>query len=151
MAETATAGPAELTVDECRALLTGEQVGRLGVVVDGYPVIIPVNYALDHGVVVLRKRAGSTLAALQNANVTLQIDRIDPVTHSGWSVLVRGLAEEVTDQHPAELVARTHATGPEPWAPGDDFHEVRLMPHRITGRRLVGPGLPPAFESAGYL
>lgn len=151
MPETDAADVAELSVEQCRALLSTQQVGRLGVVVDGYPVIMPVNYALDHDVVVLRKRTGSTLAALQHANVTLQIDAIDPVTHSGWSVLVRGLAEEVTEQHGSELVARTHATGQAPWAPGDDVHAVRLIPHKITGRRLVGPGLPPAFESAGYL
>ena len=151
MAEPGTLAPAELTVEECRALLGSQQVGRLGVIVDGYPLIMPVNFALDHDVVVLRKRAGSTLAALQHANVTLQIDQIEPVTHSGWSVLVRGLAEEVTPRHGAELVERTHATGHEPWVGGADVHEVRFIPHRITGRRLVGPGLPPAFESAGYL
>lgn len=151
MPEAASADVAELTVEQCRALLASQQIGRLGVVVDGYPVITPVGYALDHDVVVLHKRTGGTLTALQHANVTLQIDGIDPVTRSGWSVLVRGLAEEVTEQHDSALVERTRATGQPPWAPGEDVHSVRLIPHRITGRRLVGPGLPPAFESAGYL
>lgn len=38
----------ELTVDECMALLDGRSsVGRIGYVVDGVPVIVPVNYELD--------------------------------------------------------------------------------------------------------
>lgn len=141
----------ELSADDCLVLLATQQVGRLGVVSDGYPVVVPVNYALDHGVVVLRRSAGRTLAALQHANVTLEVDQIDPVTQTGWSVLVKGLAEEVTDRHREDLVASTHRTAAEPWAPGDNDHWVRLIPHGVTGRRLLAAALPPAFESAGYL
>lgn len=80
-----------------------------------------------------------------------EVDQIDPVTQTGWSVLVRGLAEEVTDRHREELVASTHAAAGTPWAPGEHGHWIRLIPHRVTGRRLLGPALPPAVESAGYL
>ena len=43
-----------LSSDECYRLLSTTDVGRIGVMVDGYPVIIPVNYALDRGVFVGR-------------------------------------------------------------------------------------------------
>lgn len=140
-----------LTARECLVLLATQQVGRLGVFADGYPLIIPVNVSLDNGVIVLRSGAGTKLAAAQHANVTLEVDQIDPLSRTGWSVLVRGLAEEVTGDHAADLVASSHAVAATPWAPGEHDHWVRLIPHRVTGRRLVGPALPPAFESAGYL
>src|SRR5581483_11023870 len=62
------------------------------------------------------------LAAADHANVTFEVDQIDERTRSGWSVLVRGLAEEVTSEHRTELIERTKATGVEPWAPGDRGH-----------------------------
>ena len=66
-------------------------------------------------------------------------------------MLVRGLAEEVTAAHRAELIERTRASGVQPWAPGEHGHWLRLIPHAITGRRIVPGELPPAFEGAGWL
>jgi hypothetical protein len=106
---------------------------------------------MDRGVIVIRTSAGTKLAAAAHANVTFEVDQIDQLTRSGWSVLVRGLAEEVTTEHRAELVEATKATGVQPWAPGEHGHWLRLIPHAITGRRIVPGQLPPAFESAGYL
>ena len=140
-----------LTTQECYLLLATQQVGRLGVNAEHYPLIFPVNYALDHGVVVIRTHPGTKLTATSHANVTFEVDQIDQLTRTGWSVLVRGLAEEVTEEHRAELVESTRASGVQPWAPGDHGHWLRLIPHAVTGRRIVPGELPPAFESAGYL
>ena len=140
-----------LTAQECYLLLATQQVGRLGVNAEHYPLIFPVNYALDQGVVVIRTHLGTKLAAASHANVTFEVDQIDQLTRTGWSVLVRGLAEEVTAAHRAELVERTRASGVQPWAPGEQGHWLRLIPHAITGRRIVPGELPPAFEAAGYL
>lgn len=131
-----------LTTDECQELLRSESFGRLGVIVDHEPLIIPVNYALDRGVVVLRKKPGSTLLNAQHTNVSFEVDRIDATTRTGWSVLVRGLAEEVTPDHDAGIVGRTRATGLEPWAPGEDFRWVRIIPHGISGRRITAEEAP---------
>jgi nitroimidazol reductase NimA-like FMN-containing flavoprotein (pyridoxamine 5'-phosphate oxidase superfamily) len=116
-----------------------------------YPLIFPVNYALDHGIIVIRTNPGTKLAAANHANVTFEVDDIDQIRRTGWSVLVRGLAEEVSTEHLTELIERTKATGVEPWAPGEHGHWLRLIPHKITGRRIVAGELPPAFESQGYL
>ena len=139
-----------LTADECYRLLSTQQIGRLGVNAEHYPLIYPVNYALEHDVIVLRMAPGTKLAAAEHANVTFEVDEIDQRTRSGWSVLVRGLAEEVTPEHRAELAARTEATGLTAWAPGDHGHWVRLIPQAISGRRIVPGQLPPAFEAASY-
>ena len=61
-----------------------------------------------------RRCTGTKLAAADHANVTFQVDEIDQRTRSGWTVLVRGLAEEVTSAHRAELVQRTHAADVQP-------------------------------------
>ena len=111
-----------------------------------------MNYAVDQsGVIVIRTNAGTKLAAADHANVTFEVDYIDQRTRSGWSVLVRGLAEEVTSEHRAELIERTMASGVEPWAPGHRGHWMRLIPHSISGRWIVPGELPPAFEPGAYL
>ncbi|MBV9920693.1 MAG: pyridoxamine 5'-phosphate oxidase family protein [Pseudonocardia sp.] len=140
-----------LTDDECHALLKTQQIGRLGVNAEHYPLIFPVNYGLDGSVVVVRTHPGTKLSAANHANVTFEVDHIDQVGRTGWSVLIRGLAEEVTGAHGAELIERTHAAGAEPWAPGEYGHWLRIIPHDVTGRRIVPGELPPPFEDAAYL
>jgi nitroimidazol reductase NimA-like FMN-containing flavoprotein (pyridoxamine 5'-phosphate oxidase superfamily) len=140
-----------LTDDECYELLATQQIGRLGVNAEHYPLIFPVNYGLDQRAVVVRTHPGTKLSAADHANVTFEVDCVDPISRSGWSVLIRGLAEEVTSAHRDELIERTHATGVEPWAPGEHGHWLRIIPHDVSGRRIVPGELPPPFESAGYL
>ncbi len=136
---------------ECYRLLATHEVGRLGVVAEHYPLIIPVSYGLDETTIVIRTHPGTTLAAAAHANVTFEVDDIDRRTRSGWSVLVRGLAEEVTDVHRADLVERTHATGVQPWAPGEYGHWLRLIPHGISGRRITPGQLPWGVDDRAYL
>jgi nitroimidazol reductase NimA-like FMN-containing flavoprotein (pyridoxamine 5'-phosphate oxidase superfamily) len=136
--------------DECYRLLATQEVGRIGVNAEHYPLIFPVNYALDGTTVVIRTHAGTILRSAEHANVTFEVDEIDRRTRSGWSVLVRGQAEEVGGAHRAELVARTQRAGATPWAPGDKGHWLRLIPHDISGRRIVPGELPPAVDPRAY-
>ncbi len=141
----------ELTEDECSALLATRQIGRLGFNAENYPLIFVVNYGLDRGVVVIRTHPGTMLHNANHANVTFEVDEIDEHNRAGWSVLIRGLAEEVTGTHHADLVARTHASSVQPWAPGDYGRWIRLIPHHITGRRIIPGELPPIFPRGAYL
>ena len=141
-----------LSSEECYQLVGTRQFGRLGVIADHYPLIIPVNYAMDAGIVVIRSRPGLKLDSVQHANVTFQVDDINESTRSGWSVLVRGQAEELTPDHSQHIVERTHASGVQPWAPGDEFHWVRIIPHGISGRRInPGEGHDWEFGTAAYM
>ena len=140
-----------IPADECYRLLATQQIGRLGVNAEHYPLIFPVNYGLDGDVIVLRVGAGTKLAAADHANVTFEVDEIDRRTRSGWSVLVRAVAEEVGPGHRADLVARTEATGVTPWAPGEHGRWLRLIPTSVTGRRIVPGELPPAVDPRAYL
>jgi nitroimidazol reductase NimA-like FMN-containing flavoprotein (pyridoxamine 5'-phosphate oxidase superfamily) len=86
----------ELSHEACLELLATQEIGRLGVNAEHYPMIFPVNYALDQATVVFRTRPGTKLSATGHANVTFEVDQIDPVRRTGWSVLVCGSAEELT-------------------------------------------------------
>ncbi len=70
------------------------------------------------------------------ARVAFEVDGVDEATRTGWSVLVRGEATEVTD--PAEL-ARLRQLPLSPWAPGAKTRYVRILPTVLTGRRIALP------------
>lgn len=139
-----------IPTDECYRLLGTHEFGRIGVVADHYPLILPVNYRLDGTTVVIRTHPGTILQAAEHANVTFEVDEIDRASRSGWSVLVRATAEEVTEQHRAEIIDRTFESGVEPWAAGDKDHWMRLVVHGVTGRRIV-PGELPPLDPRAYL
>lgn len=130
----------ELTKSECFELLAQEQLGRVAVVDDRGPIVFPVNFVLDRHMVVLRTDEGTKLdAAIKGARVAFEIDGIDAATRTGWSVLVRGEAVEVTD--PAEL-ARLGKLPLDPWAPGAKNHYIRILPAVLTGRRISASRRP---------
>lgn len=128
----------ELSKSECFALLAREHLGRVAVVDGRGPVVFPVNFVLDRHMVVFRTDEGTKLdAACRGSRVAFEIDGADAAAHTGWSVLVRGEAIEVTS--PAAL-ARLRKLRPDPWAPGAKTHYVRILPAVLTGRRIWTPG-----------
>jgi nitroimidazol reductase NimA-like FMN-containing flavoprotein (pyridoxamine 5'-phosphate oxidase superfamily) len=140
-----------LTHDECMALLETQPVGRLAVVAGRYPFVVPVNFAVDHGIIVFRTGPGTKLDAASHQNVAFQVDEIDPVQRSGWSVLVTGMAEVVTDRHDDGLSQRSHDLPIDPYEGGEKDRWVRILPSSVTGRRISPGDLPPPFDARGYL
>lgn len=124
----------ELTVDECLDLLRTQRLGRLVYVEDGTPEIRPVNYALHQGSVVFRVGYGDLLDAVHRQPVTFEADEIDEDRATGWSVIVRGVAEEIWRSDELDVARET---GLRPWAPGTRDHYVRIISHTMTGRRIV--------------
>ncbi len=124
----------ELPEEECLRLLGRGHFGRVGLVEDGRPVILPVNYVFDQGSVVFQSTAGSKLeAALAGRSVAFEIDAVDPMYQGGFSVLVYGPAEVVA----SEDEIRRLATLPlRPWWPGARDRWVRIRVDEVTGRRL---------------
>jgi nitroimidazol reductase NimA-like FMN-containing flavoprotein (pyridoxamine 5'-phosphate oxidase superfamily) len=128
----------ELSKSECFELLAREHLGRVAVVDDRGPVVFPVNFVLDRHMVVFRTDEGTKLdAACRGSRVAFEVDGTDAAAHTGWSVVIRGEAVEVTD--PAEL-ARLHKLPLDPWAPGAKTRYVRILPAVLTGRRISAPG-----------
>ena len=120
---------------ECLDLLALAQVGRLGFVVDGQPEILPVNYALDGDAILFRTSDGSVLNEASLAKVAFEVDRFDESTRSGWSVLVRGHANDIGDaiDPTSERLRRLALVT---WAPGERQRWFVVRPHTITGRRI---------------
>ena len=122
-----------LDAEECWELLASTPVGRVAFVQGGEPMVLPVNHAIVGRRVVFRTRPGSLLhEALMREPVAFQVDEFDPVRRSGWSVLVRGVADLAED--PDTL----WATELDAWADAverDDWVEIRA--EEVTGRRIV--------------
>ena len=140
----------EIDASECWKLLATQQIGRLAVMVGQYPLIFPVNFALDERVIVFRTAPGTKLYAIEHSNVTFEIDEIDVDRRSGWSVLVRGVAHQLLARRSGELAARFEASGAQPWAPGERDRIVRIVPDQITGRRIRPGELPQAVDPRTY-
>ena len=131
----------ELSEEQCLDLISGSGIGRIAYASRFGPAVLPVNYALRDGAVVFRTAANGPLdedlrTGITDADykVAFEIDSIDMATKQGWSVLIQGPAHHVTGA--GEDAVR--AAGVEPWAPGPRELFVRIVPSRITGRR-VGP------------
>jgi hypothetical protein len=129
-----------LTVDECKAQVAAGGIGRFLYDEPGRgPMAIPVNYKMDGDDVVFRTSGTSGVGAEMRVSaalaeeVSFDVDHFDEALGEGWSVLLSGTAQIVTD--PAEL-ERAKALGIEPWAGGDRDLYVRLTPVEITGRRI---------------
>lgn len=124
-----------VTKHDCLDLLPMVGIGRIGVVVDGRPEIFPVNYARLGSDIVFMSGEGTKLhAALGSERVVFEVDYANPTYHSGWSVVVKGRAELVTDEHE---VARMSHLPLAPWAPGNRHRYVRIVDEEISGRRIV--------------
>ncbi len=122
-----------LTLAECYALLSEQTCGRLAYIARAdTPDIVPVNFFLDGGDLLIRSGPGPKLqAAERRALVAFEVDAIDPASATGLSVVVIGRA---TRLRPAEQ--SRHVDAPAPWASGPRHALIRIRPTRITGRRL---------------
>jgi uncharacterized protein len=121
--------------DVCLQLLAEATIGRVGVSQGALPVVLPVNFVLTDAGVVFRTRRGTKLdAAVDGAVVAFEADAFDPLFHSGWSVVVTGVAA-VHDV--AELPERA-ALAPRWAAPGhlDDERYVLIPTDIVSGRRV---------------
>ncbi len=126
----------ELSRHECFELLARQRVGRLVYSDSAGPVAIPVNFTTAGESVVFRLEPGNSLLPISQPVIAFEVDHVDDEDGSGWSVLVRGAAREVSlDDVPALL--RTMGSGPpRPWAEGIHNVWVQLSAEIVTGRRL---------------
>jgi nitroimidazol reductase NimA-like FMN-containing flavoprotein (pyridoxamine 5'-phosphate oxidase superfamily) len=128
----------------CLALLSTARIGRVIYTDAALPAALPVTYALDDEEVVFRtNRGGRLAAATRNTVVGFQVDELDVVTRTGWTVLGVGEAYEVVE--PRRLAALRERL-PQPWVSGHTDHTVCIPLQRLTGRRIVATdhaGPPP--------
>ena len=127
--------------EECASLVAAERLGRLAVLVDGRPEIFPIHHVYDEetGSVAFPTNDRTKLhGALNWPFVAFEVDGMEMDPPSGWSVLVVGRAEEMTDQ---DAIARLSARRTAVWRAEEGAFWVRIRPTKMTGRRIYGPTL----------
>ncbi|MEO6857786.1 MAG: pyridoxamine 5'-phosphate oxidase family protein [Solirubrobacteraceae bacterium] len=127
----------DLPRPECLRLLAAASFGRVAINGSLAPVLRPVNYVFDEPSqsVILRTAHGSKFhALLTSTRATFEIDGTDPTGHTGWSVIVTGVTEEVTNPSQLRYLA---TVGLDPWAPGFKGHWIRVRATTVSGRRIV--------------
>jgi len=128
----------ELTRAECWQLLGSVSLGRIVFTQRALPAIRPVNHLVDGKSIIVRSHLGSTIvryaAATDGAVVCYEADDLDPVQHTGWSVIGTGMARLVRD--PVAIARYEELL--EPWVTGQMDYVIAIDPQIITGIRLVG-------------
>ena len=127
--------PVELTVEECLELLKGGLIGRVAMCTPTGPRIVPLNYAMYDGSIVVRTTPYSELGTYGwNTDLAFEIDHLDYEKHQGWSVVAIGRAELIED--PDELHEVRTGWDPTPWAGGRRHLYIKLRWRDLTGRRI---------------
>jgi nitroimidazol reductase NimA-like FMN-containing flavoprotein (pyridoxamine 5'-phosphate oxidase superfamily) len=129
----------ELDEAESLKLVSRGGIGRIAYQSRFGPAVLPVNYKWHDGAVVFRTARHSALDEdLQTGIVggdylvAFEIDEIDEAGRQGWSVLIQGPAHHVSE---AERESAERA-GVEPWPAGERELFMRIVPNRVTGRRI---------------
>jgi nitroimidazol reductase NimA-like FMN-containing flavoprotein (pyridoxamine 5'-phosphate oxidase superfamily) len=130
----------DLDEAECLRLITPGGIGRIAYSGRYGLTVFPVNYRLHGGTIVFRTAQDSptdedlrTGIAHAEYKVAFEIDEIDLAAQEGWSVLVQGPVHHVeSDSERAEVLE----AGVETWPGGDRELFLRIVPGRVTGRRI---------------
>lgn len=133
------AGVEILTYPECLELLGSHRIGRVGFVDGGELQILPVRYVWSEGRVAFRSAVGAKLdAAVRQAAVSFQVDSWSEQGRSGWSVLVHGVAHDVTEPDRERTL---EGAGLEVWVRGSfPTRWIEIQPLEVSGRRITPAG-----------
>lgn len=124
----------DLPQEVCAELIESATIGRLGVIVAGKPEVFPVAHVYLDGDIIFPTNTGTKVhAALEWPWIGFEVDGLESDGESGWSVMVSGRAEEITDPNTIKHLVATRSA---PWRRGDDVRWIRIVPTEITGRRI---------------
>ena len=125
----------ELSREELIELLQlHSYVGRVGFLVDGELFVLPVNYLAEDDAIFFCTSVGTKLSALRGGTkVAFEVDESRVFDHAGWSVLVHGTSEEVSNPEELDRLRR----GPlKSWAVPSSEHWIRISIASVSGRRI---------------
>jgi nitroimidazol reductase NimA-like FMN-containing flavoprotein (pyridoxamine 5'-phosphate oxidase superfamily) len=122
----------ELSETECWQLIATHLVGRLAWVGPAGISVIPMNYVSNEDGVQLQTHAYSAMVReVDGSPVAFEVDEVDEVSRSGWSVLVRGTAHISYDH------ADTSSERPDVWPSGSKALPIKVVVKSVTGRRVL--------------
>jgi len=123
---------AEMTPWECYDFLETQHVGRICIVDDAGPFVVPMSFRIlgseAHPIVVI-KTSAETKVGRYAGRAALEVDEIDEETRRARSVLARGTLHAM--RGPQDL------PGPQPWVTDDRDRCMILQVDEVTGRRFV--------------
>jgi uncharacterized protein len=122
---------------ECWSLLRSHDLGRIAIMIDGWPEVFPVNYVAEDGAVVFRSAVGAKLEHGPNSRACFEVDGWDDATGTGWGVMVQGILRDITDAK-EEDASRLRQLPLHPAAPGVRNHVLALFARKVTGRHFSG-------------
>lgn len=122
-----------LSAAECWALIEQGEMGRIALVdPTGDPEVFPVNYLSRKRIVYIRTANDSKLRHIRShPAVALEIDGADGALR--WSVLVRGIARQVTSD---EELRESGAASLRTATPTATRYVIRIEPTAVSGRRF---------------
>jgi len=130
--------PQQLSRDDCLRLMASVSMGRIIYTRQALPAVELVNFALDHGDIVIKTDgAGKLAAATRHTVVAFEADCLD-AEQAGWSVTAIGPSREVTDP---EDIGRLQKIDLSSWTYGAQELFIRVSPEILNGRRLRAHGL----------
>ncbi|MBH5333954.1 pyridoxamine 5'-phosphate oxidase family protein [Streptomyces pactum] len=124
----------QLPEGECWERLGTHGIGRLGLPTRAAPLVLPVNYLVDARTVVYRTEPESPAAVTAGAPLSFEADHFDDRSSGGWSVLLTGTADRISD--PAAVRALAARPGARPWAGGPRNLWIRVVPVQVSGRYI---------------
>jgi hypothetical protein len=124
---------------ESMQLIAETPYGRVVFTRDALPAIRPVFHLVEEGQIIVRTRITSRLTGTVRPETTVVVayeaDQIDPATHTGWAVVVTGLAHPITD--PARVARYEKVL--RPWMDRNMDSVIAIEPTMVNGIRLLGP------------
>jgi len=118
----------ELSADDCWERVRSQPVGRIAWTGRDGISVMPANFAVDGGDILIRTSPYAALALeCADREVAFEVDHVDPDQQAGWSVLLRGHCrreERASDQ-------------PTPWAGGRRTLGLRIEVRAVSGRAVL--------------
>lgn len=122
----------ELTRAESLRLLAGVGVGRIVFSHQALPAICPVNHLVDGEEVILSGPIRAGLRSALDTVVAYEADHVDADGRIRWSVMVTGVARQVTA--PQDAVRYRQVL--RQWEASDTDYIIRIRPELVTGFTL---------------
>jgi hypothetical protein len=127
-----------LSEPDCCRLLATRTLGRVGLTSGALPVIMPVEYVYEDGVITFRTEHNAKLRSAAHGDVlAFEVDAYDPVSGHGWTVHVLGRATVVAEESDVVPLPTLDDERPEQAR----NHSVRLHCEIVTGRRLASSAM----------
>ena len=124
----------ELSTQECWELVGGVGFARIAWNSPNGPVVLPVNHVVHEQSLWIRTSAYSSMAEqVDDTRIAVEVDAVDPESHVGWSVLLRGSGDVIYQEESVPEEVRSLRA----WASGARPLWIRLTPTMVTGRRLA--------------